>query len=141
MADCPPLPVSRSRRPPAPPAGTGVSSVRKRLLDFLRCVFARLALRRSLGLAAEMAFWLFLSLLPLSAVAGLVTAKLASGNASIAALLLDSLPRATREMVLYLFCLVLLVGMTVNEMLGQRRQAIAAPEETGAKHQSPPDGP
>lgn len=46
-----------------------------------------------------MAFWLFLSLLPLAAVAGVVAAKLAVGNWSIAAPLLDSLPGATRELL------------------------------------------
>lgn len=46
-----------------------------------------------------MAFWLFLSLLPLAAVAGLVAAKLAAGNWSIAAPLLTSLPAATRELL------------------------------------------
>ncbi len=64
-----------------------------------RRLWLRLDAGRSLGLGAEMAFWLFLSLLPLAAVAGLLTAKLALGNESIMAPLLDSLPRATRDMV------------------------------------------
>ena len=43
-----------------------------------------------------MAFWLFLSLLPLAAVAGLIAAKLASGYWSAAGPLLDSLPGRAR---------------------------------------------
>lgn len=46
-----------------------------------------------------MAFWLFLSLLPLAAVAGVAAAKLAVGNWSIAAPLLDSLPGPTRDLL------------------------------------------
>jgi membrane protein len=53
---------------------------------------------RTTGMAAEMAFWLFLSLIPLAAVAGLVAAKIAVNSADVAALL-DSLPPETRRMV------------------------------------------
>jgi membrane protein len=49
-------------------------------------------------MAAEMAFWLFLSLIPLAAVAGLVIAKIAAESADVAALL-DTLPPETRDMV------------------------------------------
>ena len=63
-------------------------------------MWERLDRSRSFGLSAEMAFWLFLSLLPLAAVAGLVTAKLASGQwSTTAAPLFESLPKATRDMV------------------------------------------
>src|SRR5690349_6588919 len=55
---------------------------------------------RTLGLAAEMAFWLFLALIPLAVVAGLIAAKLAvndtTGTVSAA---LDSAPAATRELL------------------------------------------
>jgi membrane protein len=68
-------------------------------LGWTRCLLKRLDAGRSLGVAAEMAFWLLLSLLPLAAVAGLVTAKLALGNWSTASGLLASLPETTREMV------------------------------------------
>lgn len=68
-------------------------------LAWLGCAWARFDASRSLGLAAEMAFWLFLSLLPLAVVLGLITARLAVGNAAFAAPLLSSLPRATRELV------------------------------------------
>ncbi len=45
-----------------------------------------------------MAFWLFLSLIPLAAVAGLVIAKIAAESADVAAML-DTLPPETRNMV------------------------------------------
>jgi membrane protein len=70
-----------------------------RPLAWVRCIWTRLERGRALGLAAEMAFWLFLSMLPLAAVAGLITAKLATGSPSTTAPLLESLPHATREMV------------------------------------------
>jgi membrane protein len=66
---------------------------------WLKCLLTRLDANRALGLGAEMAFWLFLSLLPLAAVVGVVAAKLAVGNWSIAAPLLDSLPDATRTLL------------------------------------------
>ncbi len=68
-------------------------------VGWIRSVASRLDRSRSLGISAEMAFWLFLSLLPLAAVAGLITAKLASGNWSATAPLLESLPLATRELI------------------------------------------
>jgi len=71
----------------------------KREARWVGRLWGRIDTGRSLGLASEMAFWLFLSLLPLAAVAGLLTAKLALGNASVMAPLLDSLPQAMREMV------------------------------------------
>lgn len=74
-------------------------SFRAKPLGWVRCLWKRVNTGRSLGIGAEMAFWLFLSLLPLAAVAGLITAKMAVGNWSVAAPLLDSLPAATRELV------------------------------------------
>lgn len=68
-------------------------------LGWIHCLWQRLTTARSLGLGAEMAFWLFLSLLPLAAVAGLVTARFTSKNWASMAPLLDSLPEATREML------------------------------------------
>ncbi len=68
-------------------------------LAWVKCLLTRLDANRSLGLGAEMAFWLFLSLLPLAAVAGVVAAKLAVGNWSIAAPVLNSLPEATRVLL------------------------------------------
>jgi membrane protein len=59
---------------------------------------AELESARITGMAAEMAFWLFLSLVPLAAVAGLVVAKIAVSSAAVASLL-ASLPAETRELV------------------------------------------
>jgi membrane protein len=53
---------------------------------------------RTTGRAAEMAFWLFLALVPLAAVAGLVAAKVAVSNSEVTSLL-ASLPSETRELV------------------------------------------
>lgn len=66
---------------------------------WVKSLLTRLDANRALGLAAEMAFWLFLSLLPLAAVAGVVAAKLAVGNWSIAEPVLNSLPGATRQLL------------------------------------------
>lgn len=54
---------------------------------------------RALGLAAETAFWLFLSLVPLAAVAGLLAGHLSASNSSAVMPLLGSLPAATRQLV------------------------------------------
>src|SRR5689334_12692983 len=72
---------------------------RAKPLDWMQCLWKRLGTDRALGLAAEMAFWLFLSLLPMAAVGGLITAKFATGNWAAAAALLGSLPQASREMI------------------------------------------
>ena len=53
---------------------------------------------RATGRAAEMAFWLFLSLVPLAAVAGLVLARIAVSSADVTSLL-ASLPDETRDLV------------------------------------------
>ena len=53
---------------------------------------------RTFGLAAEMAFWLFLSLIPLAAIAGLVVAKVAI-TSSVANQALSSLPREMRTLI------------------------------------------
>jgi membrane protein len=53
---------------------------------------------RTTGRAAEMAFWLFLSLVPLAAVAGLVVAKFAVSSKNIT-LLLASLPAESRDLI------------------------------------------
>jgi membrane protein len=68
-------------------------------LAWVQSLWKRINSNRSLGLSAEMAFWLFLSLLPLAAVGGLLAAKLAAGNWSTTAPLLESLPLASREML------------------------------------------
>jgi membrane protein len=54
---------------------------------------------RTFGLAAELAFWLFFSLVPLLAVAGMIAAKLAVGRASLTGELLAAVPPQTRDLV------------------------------------------
>ncbi|HEY5147788.1 MAG TPA: YhjD/YihY/BrkB family envelope integrity protein [Polyangiaceae bacterium] len=67
--------------------------------EWLDPMWADIARARTLGLAAEMSFWLFLSLVPLAAVAGLVAAKLATQRAGVAGSLLSAVPPDARAMV------------------------------------------
>lgn len=71
---------------------------------------------RTTGMAAEMAFWLFLSLIPLAAVAGLVLAKFAVGSADVA-VVLDSLPAESRN----------LVAKQLHHVAGWRSGTVGAP--------------
>ena len=71
----------------------------KRMLVWVKLVFGNLDRNRTFGLASEMAFWLFLSLIPLAAVLGLVAARLATKNHGVVAPLLDALPAQTRDLV------------------------------------------
>jgi membrane protein len=66
---------------------------------WLRCLERRLDAHRWFGLGTEMAFWLFLSLLPLVAVAGLIAARLALSNWAQVAPVLGSLPAATQGLL------------------------------------------
>jgi membrane protein len=65
---------------------------------WLREFIGELERARITGMAAEMAFWLFLSLVPLAAVAGLVVAKIAVSSTALASLL-AALPVETRELI------------------------------------------
>jgi membrane protein len=71
---------------------------RRALFHWARAFAREIIQSRTTGMAAEMAFWLFLSLIPLAAVAGLVAAKVAVSSADVTALL-DSLPPETRHLV------------------------------------------
>lgn len=55
---------------------------------------------RTLGLAAEMAFWVFLSLLPLAAVSGVLAARLSLQDWNAVGPLISSLPPAAQGLVL-----------------------------------------
>jgi membrane protein len=66
---------------------------------WLADLYARMDRARTLGLAAETAFWLFLSLLPLAAVAGLVAARLTTNNWDHFSPLLNRLPVAARDLI------------------------------------------
>ncbi len=70
-----------------------------RAFAFVKELASRLGRGRSVGIAAEMAFWLFLSLLPLAAAAGLVVAKLALSHGTVDTTFLSSFPAATRELI------------------------------------------
>ncbi|HEY8041424.1 MAG TPA: YihY/virulence factor BrkB family protein [Polyangiaceae bacterium] len=59
-------------------------------------MWAGLERARTPGLAAEMSFWLFLSLLPLAAVGGFVTARLATTSSSITGTVLAAVPPEVR---------------------------------------------
>src|SRR5258706_10307411 len=61
-------------------------------LECLKRIAARVTKARTLGVAAEMSFWLFLSLMPLAAVVGLLAARLALSDWSLAEPLLRALP-------------------------------------------------
>ena len=71
----------------------------KRLWIWAKLMFDNMSRSRSFGLAAEMAFWLFLSLIPLAAVLGLVAARFAASNSDAVAPLLQSLPGPTRTLI------------------------------------------
>src|SRR5438094_7666488 len=65
---------------------------RTRAVDAIKRMFKHLDDVRTFGLAAEMAFRVFLSLIPLAAVAGLATARLAVRHWGAVAPMFTSLP-------------------------------------------------
>jgi len=85
-------PVRQSSRAPSRAVPSRVA------LFWIRAFVREIVDSRIAGMAAEMAFWLFLSLIPLAAVAGLVAAKIAVSSSDVAAML-DSLPPETRHLV------------------------------------------
>jgi membrane protein len=71
----------------------------RRSLSAFPRVWKLLLRTRALGLAAEMSFWLFLSLLPLAAVAVYLAARLALHDWSLTAPLLASMPPDARSVL------------------------------------------
>jgi membrane protein len=69
------------------------------IVDWAKLVWCGMNESRSLGLAAQMAFWLFFSLLPLAAVGGLVLARIAVAHGDLATTMLGSTPPAVRDLV------------------------------------------
>ena len=67
-------------------------------LAWMKAFVREISDSRTAGMAAEMAFWLFLSLIPLAAVAGLVAARVAVNSTDVG-VLLNSLPPETRNLV------------------------------------------
>ncbi len=78
------------------PKGGGFVTKTKTLVKEL---VTRMGKDRTTGLASEMAFWLFLALIPLAAVCGLVAARFALGDAASGSPLLQSMPPAARDML------------------------------------------
>lgn len=68
-------------------------------LEWLRELYDDLDHSRTFGLAAETAFWLFLSLIPLLAVAGLVAARFTTKNWDQLTPVLGALPESTRALI------------------------------------------
>jgi membrane protein len=60
---------------------------------------AALTKGRTLGLAAEMAFWVFLAMIPLAAVAGFAAARVATSHESLLPSLLSTVPQAARDLI------------------------------------------
>lgn len=71
----------------------------KRAAAWVGRLYESLQETRAFGLAAETAFWLFLSLIPLAAVAGLVAARFTTDNWGQFSPVLGALPDPTRELV------------------------------------------
>ena len=81
----------RSRRP---------GSTSEIMLGLIRAMLSGIDRARTFGLAAEMSFWLFLSLVPLAAVAGLVAARSAAlHNDWLASSLFSSVPPSARDLL------------------------------------------
>jgi membrane protein len=93
----------RRRRLEAAERVTGLARAAERMVargrEWVDPMLRGITRARTLGLAAEMAFWLFLSLVPLAAVAGLVAARLAKSRATLAGSVLSSVAPDARRMI------------------------------------------
>lgn len=74
-------------------------SLAVRAFHWLRDLYVCLDRTRTFGLASQTAFWLFLSLIPLAAVAGLAAARISSAHWDRVNPLLRSLPAPARELI------------------------------------------
>jgi membrane protein len=72
---------------------------RKELVASARAWWTEVDRTNTLGLASQVAFWLFLSLLPLAAVVGLLVARLAFMHADLRISIMSSVPTAARQLV------------------------------------------
>src|SRR5438128_9734271 len=70
-----------------------------RAARWARILYRNMDRSRTFGLAAEMAFWLFLSLIPLAVVVGLAAAKMAMQHRSALAPMLAPLPGPTQQFI------------------------------------------
>ena len=87
---------------PAPtpvPSERGAVGLAKSAWRWVTVLFCGMNKARTVGLAAEMSFWLFLSIIPLAAVAGLVAARLAFTHYDAIGPLLASAPPEVSAML------------------------------------------
>lgn len=82
-----------------PGRGMGGAPWRRVAIAGVRSMASGLARARTLGLAAEVSFWLFLALVPLAAVAGFVAARVATSHTSMATSLVSAVPPAARALI------------------------------------------
>jgi membrane protein len=68
-------------------------------MDWLARIAKDFGRARTFGLAAEMSFWLFLSLVPLAAIAGMAAAKLAVAHQWLGVAALPSVPPEVRDLI------------------------------------------
>jgi membrane protein len=69
------------------------------LVEWAKLIWCGMNRARSLGLAAETAFWLFFSLLPLAAVGGLVLARVTVSRSDLTTTMLGSTPPEVRDLM------------------------------------------
>jgi membrane protein len=85
--------------PPAPRVSFRPGPRALRAYVHVRSFVREMDRSRTFGVAAELGFWLFFSLVPLVAVAGMIAAKLAVGHASLSGQAFASIPMQTRELI------------------------------------------
>jgi membrane protein len=71
----------------------------RRMRDRVQLMLAGVGRARTLGLAAEMSFWIFLALVPLAAIAGFVAARLATAHSRLLWDALGATPAPVRELL------------------------------------------
>jgi len=85
--------------PDAPLVPGSHDSRARRALVWTKVLFASLDRARTFGLAAELAFWMFLSLIPLAAVAGLIVARFAMNDHDATSTILRAVPPSMRDLI------------------------------------------
>ena len=86
--------------PPNAPIDPSTSRTRaRRVVTWAKVMFASMSRSRTFGLAAELAFWMFISLIPLAAVAGLIVARLAMTDHQAAIAILHGVPPSMRQLI------------------------------------------
>ncbi len=98
MVGCNVYPCAGTRRMNQSGDERSLKATLARAWTWLVAFVRQLDASRTTGMAAELAFWLFLALIPLAAVAGLVLARFALGSERVPELL-ASLPPETRNLI------------------------------------------